>query len=113
MTIKELAAYIESRFKCIDGLPLAYCQTGEPYVMLADGSAAASHSKSEAIRNARLAFDDYAAGKQGTLYWRSRPTHLVADVPGQRRNRIWYLPLRLVISERAVKFTTLEEAIAV
>lgn len=107
--LDELVAYIESRHRCIEGLPTFRCQTGEPYVLVGiptqpDASQPAgtiapigrgrwSASAPAALLTARTAYNQYAHGRRGTLYWRTKPQMRM------RLNRLWCVYMRLLISE--------------
>lgn len=124
MTLDELIAYIESRFPAVEfdepkNRPWNRAPTGDQYVSIgfeADGPLRPDpHSKSDpatagtlresaaripasseqsAIDLARAAFDQYAKGRNGTLYWRHKPP-LVERWSGQYK-----VYMRLVISDK-------------
>ena len=115
-TLADLVAYIEGRFPSVEGLPTNHCQTGDHYAIVGapeenqrppaipgtidDGARRASALDEEtAVNLARMAFDRYAEGRSGMLYWRT-PPRLEWDrqdrrVSEARRCRVY---LRLVIS---------------
>ena len=102
-TVEDLVAYIEGRFPCVEGLPTARCQTGEAYVEVSRAGAGEfdpypfQATEAAALTFAKEAFDAYAAGKAGTLYWRRRP-----QMEGSGRKVRVYL--RLVISDGPVVY---------
>jgi hypothetical protein len=68
--------------------------TGEPYVALTTREW--SKSRDNVIRDAMQAFDDYAKGKKGKLYWRVRP-----EIDKQKQG--WRFYMRLLISHKEAK----------
>ncbi len=73
MTLDEAVAEIEAKFHVVGGLPIAFAQTGEPYLLftfIGRGEAITETSVVEAWRHAVAA---YAKDRPGTLYWRIRP----------------------------------------
>lgn len=86
----DLDAYIaeiEGRFQCIDGEPSAVAPSGDIYQSIGHCSGHRALSgivpqgfqrilattEDEAVAQFRSAFEHYAAGRIGTLYWRMRP----------------------------------------
>lgn len=81
MTLEEAVALIEARWPVKAGLPTNICQTGEPYDCVVIGGIKPEDrrypllatSADVAVEAWLQSFNEYAAGKRGTLYWRCRP----------------------------------------
>lgn len=87
-----LRAYCESRWPIGLESRRYFSCTGEPYIVLQGGG---YNSSAESARMAaQKAFDKYAEGKSGTLYWR-----VVPEI-GMHRNGYYVYYLRLLISEK-------------
>jgi hypothetical protein len=79
MTLDEAIATID--IPQVEGLSTSYSQTGEHYVAIVPGgikpegksSPFLCMSEGEAVKHWLSAFNDYAKGKTGILYWRERP----------------------------------------
>jgi hypothetical protein len=134
-TVAELEAYINGRFAV--GVPTdgRLAVTGEPYVVVGhensedyplipgvvrEGMSCSDFgfSEEEAVGAALAAFDAYAEGKTGTLYWRTCPqlnmqTHSHFDLAddgavrprrGSRLKRpLFRVYMRLLISDELAK----------
>lgn len=144
-TIDDLLSYIDGRFSCVEGLPTAICQSGDPYVVVGwqiDGLATIPGTinagarrlifptRQLAILGAKCAFDRYADGRRGTVYWRSGPRIETATTASYDQSGLtkyaspsvgadgeyWaafqepsIVYMRLVISERPVIYQTLAD----
>ena len=76
--VAELTAYIEGRFPIgggpgSTGLYYNLAPTGEEYVVIGNQHPDEGIDEETACRAARAAFDAYAEGRVGTLYWRKKP----------------------------------------
>lgn len=99
--IDEMVAHVAANFACVDGIPTYRCQTGDQYVTLVIGGVKheganmppGAPSRAEAAAAWIAAFDDYAAGKSGKVYWRTMPD--VAPHDGA-----YQVYSRLVISDK-------------
>jgi hypothetical protein len=137
-TIDDLIAYIEHRFPAVVGLPASRCQTGDQYVVLGaeapgqniegyepgvirEGFARdLAFDEETAVMQALIAFDNYAAGKRGTVYWR-HPHKAELGVSTEelvsletletrpRERSLYSVWLRLVISDKPVLYETIEQ----
>lgn len=113
-TIEDLQAYIEGRFPSVRGFPSARCPTDDLYVVLGTFRATGAGilpegmerigftTPKEALSEAKKAFDFYADGKTGTLYWRMQPR--IDEFRGLHR-----VYLRLVITDNPVLWASLKE----
>lgn len=137
MNVTELAAEIAKRYTCVEGLYMAYCQTGEKYVMIGHENLKPCdrepsgrpipgviresarlrkyRTEPEACDDLLKAFDLYAdhwlasnpEGKAPTLYWRYAAPHVFMH---DSPRKAWlYGRMRLVLSNRPVVFATMEE----
>lgn len=116
-TVAELEAYIEGRFAV--GVPTEgrLAVTGEPYVVIGHESSDAyplipgvvregmacddfGFGEEEAVGAALSAFDAYAEGKTGTLYWRRPP--VLDALPGRGLPLQYRVYMRCLISDKPV-----------
>ena len=99
-----LISYIESRFPVGETNPIfitGLSVTGEPYIVLS-GFVSSPLGDSDAIAAAKIAFDEYAKDKSGTLYWRIKPeTEVRSKVHGFPADG-WAFYMRLLISSKPV-----------
>ena len=103
--LAKLVDYFESRFPTGDEYDPgrsdwtvrggATAPTGEPYVELT--AREWSKNRDNVIRDAMQAFDDYAKGKRGTIYWRKRPEIAQDERQG------WRFYMRLLISDKEAR----------
>lgn len=110
-----LLAYIESRFPCTEGFPTNVCQTDDHYVILGTPDIggcpgiikerqcrATFESETDAFLAAARAFDNYATGKSGILYWRTPPRI-------EKMTKGYRVYLRLVITNNPVIYETMDD----
>ncbi len=88
-SLEEVIEGIESRFPSKVGQPTSVCETGEEYQIVAsdgiidEGSARNIYPSAEAaIAAYEASFNEYAAGKSGKLYWRTKPEMMTFPVGG-------------------------------
>lgn len=106
MTLDEAVAHIESKFECVEGQPIAWCETGDKYVKIVSGGVKDEgeftplfQDEEQAVGAWLDAVMAYAADKHGTLYWRIRPN--VREYPLDDEGLPAYLVYsRLVISDK-------------
>lgn len=117
-TVAELIALIEQRHPVGESTTIWLSVTGEPYVVIGsqhpgdglptipgtiDEGRRGEYAADEetALWQARAAFEQYAEGRLGTLYWRSRPTETESwfDAHGSKYHGVY---LRMLISDKPV-----------
>lgn len=114
MMLDEALARIDR--KQVDGLSMAYSQTGETYTVIVSGGVKPEGERhpilcsfeSEAVKHWLAAFNEYAKDKAGTVYWRVRPemnSWVVYEEGDTRRefgDRVYVVYARLLISDKPV-----------
>lgn len=97
----DLKAYIEGCFPPGESTAAALAVTGEPYVTFANTGPTAE----DAINFARDAFDAYAEGKTGKVYWRVGPELEMKFQNPAAKVGSWWFYMRLLISNKPAKET--------
>lgn len=130
--IAKFVAGVESKYRCVDGLWMARCQTGDVYVNL---GATVEHHPEHAPGTLRdglmreLALDVETAywqlqhcfegyerswleqhpGETPTLYWRYVAPHVALQEIGRGKRYRCYLRCRLVLSAQPVIYPTADD----
>lgn len=84
----QLSGFIQK-----SGIPYAHCETGEPYVQFVVGNALSAEEAMKALCSKLI---DYAASRDGIVYWRTLPE---VGLDHGRTGR-WGARCRMVISNK-------------
>jgi|SRR5580658_7429111 hypothetical protein len=95
----ELADHIEKRWPDAQKCDRYQAPTGETFTEI---SQTGFESPAACAKAARDAFDAYAEGKSGTLYYRSRPEMTTQPNKLFQPNKLWAFYMRLLISDKPI-----------
>lgn len=106
--IESALTDIAKRFEFREGLPIYRCQTGEEYVTLVAGGIKQQGAEfpcwfasgDDALAGWLASFEEYARGKSGALYWRSRLEISCEASDADDGNLRWQAFSRLVITDK-------------
>lgn len=115
MNLDDALKSIAARWKCVDGLPLSVCQTGDTYMTVKSGGIFEPDStiKSTPCGNPDAAIMQwfghvmrYGLSRKGTLYWRIKP-----ELEHETRDKaeVYQIYSRLVITDKPVIWPTLAD----
>jgi hypothetical protein len=111
--VKALETELSCRFMIVPGLPMAFSNTGEPYIafdqdgIIDGGFLGPQREKSprgsaeQALIALTMHIAGYCAGKTGALYWRVMP-----EFEQETPKSGWTAYARLLVSDRPVIWAT-------
>lgn len=113
-TVEQLTSFIESRFPVGESTRSYLSVTGEPYVVVGHQPdhiptipgvvdegfpREVAFDEETACMSARSAFEAYAEGRRGVLYWRTKPS-FEWDPSKKKRGQCCLVYMRLLISDK-------------